>query len=97
MQHDSIDNNEQALNAENGMNFLKDVKQITLKVTNRKQVYHNIHQQKREGPPNKKELYKEGTIESKLPTRKEDTSLKNEDNLKNKATPAKTKLVEKGK
>lgn len=58
MQQDSVDNNEQAFTSENGMNLLKDVKQITLKVMNRKQVYHNIHQQKREGPPNKKELYK---------------------------------------
>jgi len=36
-------------------------------------------------------------VEAKIPARKEESSLKNEDNTKNKATPSKTKQVEKGK
>jgi len=34
------------------------------------QIYHGKHQQKREGPPGKKEQNKEGTIEHKIPPRK---------------------------
>jgi len=91
-----MENNQLPISTENGASFVKDAKQMAGKVTNRKQIpqiYHNIHQQKRQGPPNKKELNKEGTVESKLPMRKEENSLKNEDNAKNKATPTKNKHV----